>query len=732
MRIRQETYIYYVLFRYVQFNNSFFFFKKTQIYNGVYDEIKTTDIDDLLAKTIASKNIIHYDYATLAARIAISNLHKETPKKFSDAVHELFIGERESKISYELYDLVKVNCDRLDAAIVDKRDYGYSYFGYKTLERSYLLRINGKIVERPQYMLMRVALGIHDNDIDSAIGTYDLMSQRYFTHASPTLFNAGTPRPQMSSCFLLQFIDPNTTKGIYDTISQCAQISSKAGGIGINFSKVPAENESGSGGIISLAQVLNNTARHASQGNGKRPGAFAVYLEPWHCEIFSFLELKKNTGAEELRARDLFYGLWIPDLFMKRVEDDDMWSLFCPSEAPDLDSVWGSDFEKLYTSYEQQGIARKTIKARNIWEKIVESQIETGTPYMLYKDSCNKKSNQQNLGPMSSNLCTEIIQYSSPNEVAVCNLASIALPAFVNNRKTFNYKELHRITKIVTRNLDKIIDGNYYPVNEAQNSNIRHRPIGIGVQGLADVFMSLRIAFDSDEAAKINRLIFETIYHAALESSCELAKELDIYDSYDGSPVSHGILQYDMWNVKPSKLWDWDNLKNEIANHGVRNSLLVAPMPTASTSQILNYNECFEPYTSNLYARQTLAGTFQVVNPWLIDDLIKLGLWNDVTKQQIMANNGSVQKIDGIPDNLKAIYKTVWEISQKVIINMAAERGAFIDQSQSLNIFIAEPTYAKITSMHFYGWKKGLKTGMYYLRTKAAVNPIMVSVKDFL
>ncbi|CAJ0824583.1 18063_t:CDS:2, partial [Entrophospora sp. SA101] len=607
-------------------------------------------------------------------------------------------------------------------------DYNYNYFGFKTLERSYLMKIGGKIVERPQHMLMRVSIGIHGEDTDAAIETYNLMSEKYFTHASPTLFNAGTPHPQLSSCFLLTMND-DSIEGIYDTLKRCAVISKSAGGIGISVHGIRstgsyiAGTNGQSNGIVPMLRVFNNTARYVDQGGNKRPGAFAIYLEPWHPDIFEFLDLKKNTGKEEVRARDLFYALWIPDLFMKRVEADANWSLFDPAEAPGL-------MDKLYESYEQKGLARKAVKAQKLWLAILDSQIETGTPYMLYKDSCNGKSNQQNLGTIkSSNLCTEIIEYSSPDEVAVCNLASIALPMFVENKDEYNFKQLHEVTKVITRNLNKIIDINFYPVEEAKRSNLRHRPIGIGVQGLADAFLSMRLPFDSTEARDLNKKIFETIYHGALEASCELAKENGTYETYKGSPVSKGILQYEMWDkVTPSDLWDWNSLKQQIAEHGVRNSLLLAPMPTASTSQILGFNECFEPYTSNIYTRRVLAGEFQIVNPWLLKDLIDLNLWNDNMKNRIIADNGSIQKIQGIPDELKALFKTTWELSQRVIIDMAADRGAFIDQSQSLNIHIAEPTIAKLTSMHFYGWKKGLKTGMYYLRTKPAADAIKFTV----
>ncbi|CAO3618587.1 unnamed protein product [Cunninghamella echinulata] len=682
----------------------------------------------------------HPDYAILAARIAISNLHKETKKAFSQVIEDLYsyvnpkTGKSASMISEHIYQIVQKNADRLNSAIIYDRDFGYNFFGFKTLERSYLLKINGKVAERPQHLIMRVAVGIHGEDIDSVIETYNLMSEKYFTHASPTLFNAGTPRPQLSSCFLLTMKE-DSIEGIYETLKVCAQISKTAGGIGLNIHNIRATGSYIAGtngysnGILPMLRVFNNTARYVDQGGNKRPGAFAMYLEPWHADIFTFLDLRKNVGKDEIRARDLFYALWIPDLFMKRVEANGEWSLFCPSEAPGLHDIWGDEFEALYEKYEREGRARSTIKAQKLWYAILEAQTETGNPFMLYKDACNRKSNQQNLGTIKcSNLCTEIVEYSSPDEVAVCNLASIALPSYVVNRKTFDFKKLHQVTKVIAKNLNKIIDINYYPVIEAETSNKRHRPIGLGVNGLADAFMLLRYPFDSEEAKQLNQQIFETIYHAALEASCELAQVEGTYETYQGSPVSKGQLQYDMWGVTPSSLWDWDGLKEKIKQHGIRNSLLVAPMPTASTSQILGFNECFEPYTSNLYTRRVLAGEFQIVNPWLLKDLVELGIWNEDVKNRIMSDSGSVQNITNIPTQLKAIYKTVWEISQKTLIDMAADRGAFIDQSQSLNIFIGEPNFGKLTSMHFYGWKKGLKTGMYYLRTRPAVDAIKFTV----
>lgn len=682
----------------------------------------------------------HPDYALLAARIAISNLHKETKKVFSQVIEDLYnyvnpkTGKHSPMISNETYKVVMDNADRLNSAIIYDRDFKYNFFGFKTLERSYLLKIDGKIAERPQHLVMRVAIGIHGTDIDAAIETYNLMSERYFTHASPTLFNAGTPRPQMSSCFLLTMKE-DSIEGIYETLKICAQISKTAGGIGLNIHNIRASGSYIAGtngysnGLLPMLRVFNNTARYVDQGGNKRPGAFAMYLEPWHADIFTFLDLRKNFGKDEIRARDLFYALWIPDLFMQRVRDGGDWSLFCPNEAPGLHEIWGDEFVALYEKYEREGRARETIKAQKLWYAILEAQTETGNPFILYKDACNRKSNQQNLGTIKcSNLCTEIVEYSSPDEVAVCNLASIALPTYVINREKYDFQKLHDVTKVITRNLNKIIDINYYPVIEAERSNKRHRPIGLGVQGLADTFMALRYPFDSPEAKQLNIQIFETIYHAALEASCELAEKYGPYETYEGSPVSKGILQYDMWNVTPTNLWDWAALKEKIAKHGVRNSLLVAPMPTASTSQMLGFNECFEPYTSNFYTRRVLSGEYQMVNPWLLRDLVDMGLWNDDVKNMIMADGGSIQNVPSIPQNLKDLYKTVWEISQRTIIDMAADRGAYIDQSQSLNIFMAEPNFGKLTSMHFYGWQKGLKTGMYYLRTRPAVDAIKFTV----
>lgn len=708
-----------------------------KVIQGLYNGVATTELDNLAAETAAAMAIKHPDYAILAARIAVSNLHKNTDKSFSDTMELLYnyidpkTNTKAGLISDETIDVVRRYGDVLNSAIIYDRDYNFDYFGFKTLERSYLLRANGKVVERPQQMLMRAAVGIHGQDIESAIETYNLMSDKWFIHATPTLFNAGTPKPQLSSCFLLSMTE-DSISGIFETLTRCAKISQSAGGIGLSIHNIRAQGSyiKGTGGtsngIIPMLKVYNDTARYVDQGGGKRKGAFAVYLEPWHADIYEFLDLKKNHGKEEMRARDLFYALWMPDLFMKRVKEDGMWSLFCPNEAPGLPDTYGDEFEALYTKYENEGRARSQVKAQELWFAILDSQIETGTPYLLYKDAANKKSNQKNLGTIkSSNLCTEIMEYTAPDEVAVCNLASIALPRFVNTKdKSFDFEKLHDITRVVTKNLNKVIDINYYPVEEARNSNMRHRPIGIGVQGLADAFMMMRFPFDSDEAVKMNRDIFETIYHAALTESCNIAEKEGAYATFQGSPASEGILQFDMWGVEPSNRYDWNGLKERIKKTGIRNSLLLAPMPTASTSQILGNNECFEPYTSNLYTRRTLSGEFIVVNKHLLQDLVERGLWSEDLKQMLMASNGSIQNIIGMPQDLKDLYKTAYEISQKVIINMAADRGAFICQSQSLNLFVENANYGKMSSMHFYSWEKGLKTGMYYLRSKAAVDPI--------
>lgn len=685
--------------------------------------------------------VTHPDYAILAARIAVSNLHKQTKKQFSAVIQDLYdyvnpkTSKRASMISEETYQTVMKNADELNSAIVYDRDFNYQYFGFKTLERSYLLRIDGKVAERPQHMIMRVAVGIHGNDIEAAIETYNYMSNKYFTHASPTLFSAGTPQAQLASCFLIDMKD-DSIEGIYDTLKTCAMISKNAGGIGLNTHRIRATGSyiggtnGTSNGLVPMLRVYNNTARYVDQGGNKRPGAFAIYLEPWHADIIAFLDLRKNHGKEEIRARDLFYALWIPDLFMKRVEQNGNWTLMCPHECPGLADVHGEEFEALYEKYEREGRGRETVRAQKVWYAILEAQVETGNPFMLYKDSANRKSNQKNLGTIrSSNLCTEIIEYTAPDEVAVCNLASLALPTYVDiAEERFDFKKLHEVVQVVTKNLNKCIEVNHYPVPEARKSNFRHRPIGLGVSGLADAFLALRMPFESPEARQLNIQIFETIYHAALTASCDLAEKLGTYETYEGSPASKGELQYDMWNVTPSDLWDWDALKARIAEHGLRNSLLVAPMPTASTSQIMGFNECFEPYTSNIYSRRVLAGEFQVVNPWLLKDLVDRGLWSDNMKNRIIADGGSIQRIPNIPDDIKALYKTVWEISQRQIVQMAADRGAFIDQSQSLNIHMQEPTMGKITSMHFAGWKLGLKTGMYYLRTQAASAPIQFTV----
>jgi ribonucleoside-diphosphate reductase alpha chain len=708
-----------------------------KVINGLYDGVTTVELDNLAAETAATMTTRHPDYAKLAARLAISNLHKVTSKSFYSTMKRLYTyvdpktGQNAPLISKETWRVVQKHAAELDEAIIYDRDFGYDYFGFKTLERSYLMKIDGKVVERPQHMLMRVAVGIHGEDIPAVIETYNLLSERWFTHATPTLFNAGTPKPQLSSCFLLTMKD-DSIDGIYDTLKQCAKISQSAGGIGLSIHNIRAKGSyiKGTGGtsngIVPMLRNFDMTARYVDQGGGKRKGSFAIYLEPWHADIFDFLQLKKNHGKEELRARDLFYALWIPDLFMKRVENNEMWSLFCPNEAPGLADVWGEEFERLYEKYESEGKYRRQIKAQDLWFEILESQIETGTPYMLYKDSANRKSNQKNLGTIkSSNLCTEIIEYTSKDEVAVCNLASIALPKFVTPEGTFDHQKLYEITKVVTRNLNKVIDINYYPVEEARTSNLRHRPIGIGVQGLADAFIMLRMPFDSPEARRLNEDIFETIYFGAMEASMELAKKDGPYETFKGSPVSKGIFQFDMWGVTPkSGRWNWEKLKQEVKKYGVRNSLLVAPMPTASTSQILGNNECFEPYTSNIYTRRTLSGEFIVVNKHLMKDLIDLGLWNETMRQKLIATNGSVQPIPEIPQHIKDIYRTVWEIPQRAIIDMAADRGAYICQSQSLNIHLKDPNFGKLTSMHFYAWKKGLKTGMYYLRSTAAADAI--------
>jgi len=715
-----------------------------RVIEGLYDGVTTSELDNLAAEIAATMTVTHPDYAKLAARISVSNLHKNTKKSFSEVMADLYeyvnprTGKKAPLLSDEVYQVIQDNAEELDSAIIYNRDFGYDYFGFKTLERSYLLKLNGKIAERPQHMLMRVSVGIHLNDMAAVKETYELMSKKFFTHATPTLFNSGTPKPQMSSCFLLTMKD-DSIDGIYDTLKQTAKISQSAGGIGLSIHNVRATGSyiagtnGTSNGIVPMLRVFNDTARYVDQGGGKRKGSFAIYVEPWHADIFDFLDLKKNHGKEEMRARDLFYAMWIPDLFMKRVQEDGNWTLMCPNECPKLYSTYGDEFEALYTQYETENRGRKTIKARELWEKILESQIETGTPYMLYKDAVNRKSNQKNLGTIrSSNLCTEIMEYTAPDEVAVCNLASIALPMFVKNGE-FDHKELFKVTKRVTKNLNRVIDRNYYPVIEAQNSNFRHRPVGLGVQGLADTFIMLRLPFTSDEAKKLNQEIFETLYFAAITASMEEAKIDGAYESFKGSPISEGLFQHNLWNIQDDELsgrWDWAKLRKDVKKHGVRNSLLVAPMPTASTSQILGNNEAFEPYTSNIYTRRVLSGEFIVVNKHLLEDLVALGLWDEELKQEIMRANGSIQHIDGIPQELKELYRTVWELSMKDIIDMARHRGYFIDQSQSLNLFMENANFAKLTSMHFYGWKSGLKTGMYYLRTKSAVDAIKFTLNN--
>jgi len=718
-----------------------------KVIEGFYSGISTSEIDTLAAETCAYMSQRHPDFSTLAARIAVSNLHKSTSESFSETCralreHHDGQGRPAALLSGEVAKFVDEHAAELDSAVDYRRDYSYDYFGFKTLEKSYLLRVHGKIIERPQHMLMRVSCGIHSGDVSAAIETYDLMSRRYFTHATPTLFNAGTPAPQMSSCFLLT-VKSDSIEGIYDTLRQCALISKSAGGIGVAISNVRAQGSyirgtnGYSNGLVPMLRNFNETARYVDQGGGKRKGSFAMYLEPWHADIFDFVELRKNHGKEEQRARDLFYGLWVPDLFMRRVKEDADWTLFCPNEAFDTESgkglidVWGEEFERIYGRLEAAGKGAKTVKAQQLWFRILEAQMETGTPYMLYKDHANRKSNQQNLGTIhSSNLCTEIIEFTSPDEVAVCNLASIALSAFaIADGEDYDFRGLYEVTKVATRNLNRVIDRNYYPVEEARRSNLRHRPIGLGVQGLADAFLILRLPFESEEARRLNEDIFETIYFAACEASCELAERDGPYETYEGSPASTGKLQFDLWGRTPKSVrWDWAGLKEKIATHGLRNSLLVAPMPTASTAQILGNNESFEPYTQNLYVRRVLSGEFVQVNRHLLRDLIQRGLWTDDMRMQLIAHNGSVQLLD-LPSDLKELYKTVWEIKQRIILDMAADRGAYIDQSQSLNIHMVDATIAKLSSMHFHGWQLGLKTGMYYLRTKAATDAIKFTVE---
>jgi len=720
-----------------------------RVIEGLYDGVTTSELDNLASEIAATMTTAHPDYAKLAARISVSNLHKNTKKTFSEVMEDLYTyvnprtGKKAPLLSDEVYKIIKDNADFFDSTIIYSRDFNYDYFGFKTLERSYLLKLNGEIAERPQHMLMRVAIGIHMEDMEAAVETYELMSKKFFTHATPTLFNSGTPKPQMSSCFLLQMQD-DSIDGIYDTLKQTAKISQSAGGIGLSAHNIRATGSyirgtnGTSNGIIPMLKVYNDTARYVDQGGGKRKGSFAIYLEPWHADVFEFLDLRKNTGKEEMRARDLFLALWIPDLFMKRVEQNGEWTLMCPNECPHLFDSYGEEFERLYEGYEKANKGRKTVKARELWEKILEAQIETGNPYMLYKDAANRKSNQKNLGTIrSSNLCTEIMEYTAKDEVAVCNLASISIPMFVSEgkdgNKFFDHKRLFAITKKVIRNLDTVIDRNYYPVKEAENSNLRHRPVGLGIQGLADAFIMLRMPFTSEEAKKLNQDIFETLYFAAVTSSMEIAKAKEPYSTYKGSPISQGEFQFNMWGVKEEDLsgnWNWSKLRKDIKKHGVRNSLLLAPMPTASTSQILGNNEAFEPYTSNIYTRRVLSGEFIVVNKHLLEDLVALNLWDNSMKEDIMRANGSIQHIEAIPQELKELYKTVWELSMKDIIDMSRQRGYFIDQSQSLNLFMNDPDYSKLTSMHFYAWKSGLKTGMYYLRTKSAVNAIQFSLSN--
>ncbi len=699
-----------------------------QVFSSMHDNIKTHEIDTLSAEICIGMITSDPDYEILATRIVASNIQKRVPSTFSEAMQKLYdadiITEEVTKVS-----------KHIDAHIKPERDYDFGYFGLKTLEKGYLQKIHDEIVETPQYMYARVSIGIHGEDVERVVETYDAMSKGLFIHATPTLFNAGTPRPQMSSCFLVANKD-DSIDGIYDTVKECAQISKWAGGIGLHVHNIRANKShirgtnGTSDGIIPMLRVYNATARYVNQA-GRRKGSIAVYLEPWHADILDFLEIRLNQGDEEARCRDLFSAMWIPDLFMKRVEEGGNWSLFCPDKAKGLSDVYGKEFEELYEKYEREGLANKVVPAADIWKAIIKSQSETGTPYMLYKDACNEKSNQKNLGTIkSSNLCCEILEHTDKDETAVCNLASIALPKFVN-RETgeFDYEELHRISKMVTRNLNQVIDKNFYPTDTAKRSNMRHRPIGIGVQGLADVFIMSREPFGSEKSKEMNRLIFETIYHASLESSCELADKDGTYETFEGSPFSQGILQFDMWDApKLSERYDWNAMRERVKK-GTRNSLLLAPMPTASTSQILGNNECFEPYTQNIYLRRTLAGEFVVVNKHLVGDLKAVGLWSKEMKDLMIKANGSVQNIVDIPSELKELYKTVWEISQKVIIDMAADRGVFVDQSQSMNLFVESPTLSKLSSMHFYAWKKGLKTGMYYLRSKAKARPIQFSLE---
>lgn len=709
-----------------------------QVLSQIYDGVKTSELDELTAQLAAGLSTLHPDYGTLAARISVSNHHKNTNPSFSEVMTTLSnqtmpaTGEKTSLIHPSISTVVAAKGTEIDKYIQYDRDYLFDYFGFKTLEKSYLLKDTSmRVIERPQHMWMRISLALWGEEatLERAFETYDLLSQKFFTHATPTLFNAGTPRQQLSSCFLLSMSE-DSISGIYKTLSDCAAISKYAGGIGLHIHNIRARGSlikgtnGTSNGLTPMLRVFNNTARYVDQGGGKRNGSFAMYLEPWHADVEDFLKMKLPSGAEEERARDLFYALWIPDLFMERVDRNESWTLMCPNECPGLADVWGSEFRDLYERYEKEGRGRKTVEARKLWFHILDTQMETGTPYLLYKDACNRKSNQQNLGTIkSSNLCTEIIEYSSPEETAVCNLASLALPAFVKDG-AFDFEALRKVTRVATRNLNRVIDINFYPTPETRRSNFRHRPIGLGCQGLADVFAMMELSWESDEAAKLNQLIFEHMYYAAVEASCELADVEGPYETFQGSPVSKGQLQPDLWDVTPltetDGSLDWIGLRERVKK-GIRNSLLLAPMPTASTSQILGYNECFEPFTSNLYTRRTLAGEFIIVNKYLMRDFMKLGLWSEEMKQMIVARNGSIQGLAGVPEDVQARYKTSWELKQKTLIDMAAARGAFICQSQSLNLFVADATYAKLTSMHFYAWKQGLKTGCYYLRTKAPV-----------
>jgi len=707
-----------------------------KVIDQIYDSISTTKIDELSAEQCAAMASIHPDYNILAGRIVVSNHQKNTSASFKDVMTNLYqYLDKHDKhspiVTEQIYNIANKYEHEIEAKIDYNRDYLIDFFGFKTLERAYLMKINKKTVERPQHMWLRVAIGIHGDNLDRVFETYEFMSKKYFTHATPTLFNAGTPHPQLSSCFLLA-MENDSIEGIYNTLKDCALISKWAGGIGLHVHNIRASGShirgtnGQSNGLVPMLKVFNNTAKYVDQGGGRRNGSFAIYLEPWHADIEMFLQMRKNHGDEELKARDLFYALWIPDLFMERVKSDGQWTLMCPDECPGLSDVYGDDFNKLYTSYEESGRGRKTVKARDLWFQVLDAQMETGTPYLLYKDACNKKSNQKNIGMIkSSNLCSEIVQVSNENETAVCNLASIALPTFVDttdpDNPIFDYETLHKISKIVTYNLNKIIDVNYYPTEKTRRSNMRHRPIGIGVQGLADVFMLMNKAFTSEEAKKINKNIFETIYHGALEQSCEMAKLEGSYETFEGSPTSRGILQFDMWNITsehPNDRYDWTSLKAKIQENGIRNSLLLAPMPTASTSQILGFNECIEPITSNIYNRRTLAGEFILANKYLMNDLIKLNLWNEKIKNNIIANHGSIQHIETIPVEIREKYKTVWEIPMRALIDMAADRGIYVCQSQSLNLWLEDPNYSTLTSMHFYSWSKGLKTGIYYLRRR--------------